>query len=112
MSIFSIIEHIQSDLIQKTDNWQQIYIYIYIYIHIYIYVYIYHIHIYVSHIYIYIYIYICINFYTSNSVCVQSNELKRKNISSVILNKLKHVSLYKSVEIHTSAKADGVANNH
>ena len=76
------------------------------------YIYIIYIYIYIYHIYIYIYIYICINFYTSNSVCLQSNELKRKTISSVILNKLKHVSLYKSVEIHTSAKAYGVANNH
>ena len=35
---------------------------------------------------------------------------RRKNISYVIFKKFKHVSVYKSVEIHSSANANGIAN--
>ena len=44
-----------------------------------------------------------------NNVYLQNNVVRRRNIRYVILNKCERVSLYKSVEVHTSVKAYGKA---
>ena len=41
-------------------------------------------------------------FYTSNVVCLQITCSEEKNICYVTFTKFKHVSLYKSIEVHTS----------
>ena len=44
------------------------------------------------------------------TMCLQNNVSRGKSVSNVIFNKFKHVSLYITVENHTSANVYGIAN--